>query len=605
MTLRGCSSDSEMICVAEMVPFIPEYCFYMFVVALIIDGVLFFSLKNKIPKAFAYMAFLEIIIIILISNGNTFQSHGGYNRLFFMISLILNLINIKLIGAIYNIFKKYPKITISIIIILSISLYFLIYIYWFGKSCRNWDNGMKHTRMSRKNCKFPEPKICFYDLTNNWFDLSSLLNKEECSQVKNNIPIIKESADFVAYPKTQYFSRDEKNVEVYQKNILTKMKKINESQILFERHEVVLDQRNDEKKILINVFRNESLIDRSLSIMNNRNFSKPIAKNILMIFIDSLSRQHFSRKLSKTYKWIENYYQSKTSSHESFQFLKYHATASYTTPNMLKIFYGTTYDQANTSYPLSLKFKQQGYITGKSNNFCGSTFFDVSATESELKDLDMESYDHENIGLFCDPNYHKMDEVGPYGYKEGPYSMFRRCLYGKDTHAHVLDYGNKFWRTYQDMPKVLEVGFLDDHEPTNEVIQYLDVPLYNFLSGLEEDNLLKDTTIVFYADHGHHVNIFYHLFQLRDLQYELRLPMMFFLLPKNLARKYGDNLRRYEQNLVAAYDLYNSFSFLAGDSHFNINGVNIFEKNKKARCCEDADLDDFCICKCKNKFRGI
>jgi len=81
--------------------------------------------------------------------------------------------------------------------------------------------------------------------------------------------------------------------------------------------------------------------------------------------------------------------------------------------------------------------------------------------------------------------------------------------------------------------------------------------------------------------------------------------MMFFLLPKNLARKYGDNLRRYEQNLVAAYDLYNSFSFLAGDSHFNINGVNIFEKNKKARCCEDADLDDFCICKCKNKFRGI
>ena len=599
-TLKGCSSHSEMGCLVEMVPMIPEMCFCVLLVTLIIDGVLFLSLKHAIPKASAYLAIIEIIIVVVISNGHSWQNHGGYNRLFFIFFLILNLVTINVLGTIYKIFKKYPKVTTSTVIILSVSLYLLIVVYWFGRSCRSWDVGMKNTRISKENCELPEPKVCFYDLTNNWFDLSSLLNKNDCSKVRNNIPILQEPADFIAYPKTQHFLRYEKNFEVYQKNILAQMKKINESQINDERHEVVLDQRNDEKKILINVFRNESLIKRSQTILNNPDSPRPIAQNILMVFIDSVSRQHFARKLSKTYEWLENHYQNKTSPHESFQFFKYHTSAAHTVPNMMRIFYGTDYDHANNSYPLSLKFKKQGYITAKSNNYCGSTFFDVSITEPELQGLNMESADHENTALFCDPNYQKMNKDGSYGYMEGSFAMVRRCLYGKDTYDHVLDYGNKFWHTYQEMPKVLEIGFMDGHEPSNELLQYLDMPLYNFFSGLERENLLQDTAIVFYADHGHHVNIFYHLFQLKDLQYELRLPMIFMIVSRNLADKYRDSLKSYEQNIVTAYDIYNSFSFLSGDSQFRGDGVNLFEKREKHRCCSDLDLEkDFCICKCK------
>ncbi len=61
---------------------------------------------------------------------------------------------------------------------------------------------------------------------------------------------------------------------------------------------------------------------------------------------------------------------------------------------------------------------------------------------------------------------------------------------------------------------------------------------------MDKSNQLKDTTIIFYSDHGHHVNIFYYLFELKDLVYELRLPMMFILLPRELSDNYGQNLKK-------------------------------------------------------------
>ena len=598
-TLRGCSSDAEMLCVGEMVPLIPRFCFYMFIVGLIIDGIIYLSLKKVLQKECGYLALFEIIIIVAISNGHSFQSHGGYNRLFFIVALILNLITINLIGLLYKIFTKHPKVVGSLVIGLGFVLYLLIFVYWFGSSCANWEKGFKNTHITKEFCELPQPQTCFYDLTSNWFDLSSLLNKNDCSKVKNDIPLLQEDADFVAYPKTQFFSRQEKYFEAYQKTILAQMKKVSETQIYEEGHEVVLDQRNNYKNIMINIFPNQTLIKRSTDILAlNGTTSKP--QNILMIFIDSVSRQHFRRKLPKTHKWLDNYYQNKTSHLESFQFFKYHTSAAHTTPNMMKIFYGTTYENASLSYPLSLKFKENGYITAKSNNFCGSTYFDISESEAELEKLNMESFDHENTAMFCDPNYQKTGEDGSYGYMEGSFAMVRRCLYGKDTHEHVLDYGNKFWRSYKDQHKVLEVGFMDGHEPSSELLQYLDRPLYNFLSDLEKDNLLNDTAIVFYADHGHHVNIFYHLFQLNDLQYELRLPMIFLILPRNLADKYGDQIRSHEQNLIAAYDIYNTFSFLGGSQDMHPEGWNLLKTNYTQRCFIDVGLEeDFCICKCK------
>ena len=94
--------------------------------------------------------------------------------------------------------------------------------------------------------------------------------------------------------------------------------------------------------------------------------------------------------------------------------------------------------------------------------------------------------------------------------------------------------------------------------------------------------------------------IFYHLFKLKDLQYEMRLPMLYMILPRNLADKYRENIKSYEQNMMGAFDIYNTLNFIAGSSHSHPKGVNLLERTAKTRCSPDIDIpEDFSICKCK------
>jgi hypothetical protein len=91
--------------------------------------------------------------------------------------------------------------------------------------------------------------------------------------------------------------------------------------------------------------------------------------------------------------------------------------------------------------------------------------------------------DHESISYACDPNYHDpQNSFSPY---MGPFSIFRRCLYGKDTYEHVMDFGKKFINAYPNEKKVVWLDFIDMHEGTGEVINYLDKPLSKFLKEIQ------------------------------------------------------------------------------------------------------------------------
>ena len=59
--------------------------------------------------------------------------------------------------------------------------------------------------------------------------------------------------------------------------------------------------------------------------------------------------------------------------------------------------------------------------------------------------------------------------------------MYRRCLYGKDTFEYSLDFGTNFINAYKDKPKVLNLELIDMHEPTGEVVKFMDSKLEAFL----------------------------------------------------------------------------------------------------------------------------
>lgn len=103
--------------------------------------------------------------------------------------------------------------------------------------------------------------------------------------------------------------------------------------------------------------------------MNNSN---RIAKNIVVIFIDAVSRRGAHRFLPKSLEQL-----SKTKEN-FYEFFRYHAIRKSTAENLLQFFYNKKHPAA---YPEDFKdgelvpmvfekIKNQGYITSSSSDVC-------------------------------------------------------------------------------------------------------------------------------------------------------------------------------------------------------------------------------------------
>jgi len=401
----------------------------------------------------------------------------------------------------------------------------------------------------------------------------------------------------VGFPKTTHYSRNDRATENFQMNILQNMSNLtSEEQVKQEQAEIVLNRKGANPEIQINIFRNETVVKRTIENAKNQN-AKPISKNFLIIYIDAISRQHFRRQYPKTYAWINQYYQDKTAKREAFQFFRYHSVGGHTSPNALQFYYGASITNKLPGVEINKYFKDQGFVTGMSRNLCDSAHMDY--TQKEFENLQFEPFDHENIAMFCDPNFHRL--ANPYGLEVGPYSSFRRCLYGRDTYEYVLEYGEKFWDTYSDRPKFLDLSFLDAHEPTAELAQYMDGDLYDFLVRMDGKGAFDDTTILFMADHGHHLNVFYFLFGFEDLMLEWKLPMMYALMPRNEADQHGSQLMANEQKLVGGWDIYNFFQTMSGANTFKEGGRNLLEKIPASRSFSEFQVDADYKCACQDQ----
>ena len=128
-----------------------------------------------------------------------------------------------------------------------------------------------------------------------------------------------------------------------------------------------------EGKVEINLQKNETLAKERKKKENKDS----LYKNILLIYIDAISRSHFLLSLKNLSKFIEKFMlknENKKENFSSFQFFKYHSLGSFTHVNVQPMFYGNSI--------LSMKGvdfgkygKENGYILGQSNNHCAHTLF--------------------------------------------------------------------------------------------------------------------------------------------------------------------------------------------------------------------------------------
>jgi hypothetical protein len=287
----------------------------------------------------------------------------------------------------------------------------------------------------------------------------------------------------------------------------------------------------------------------------------------MILFFDSVSRRNGLRQFKKTLKFIEKFMPYKGFSNKlypnekyhSFQFMKYHSFKYNTGGNYPKMFYGR--DRGEKMIRITKYFKQNGYVTAFSNDFCNldSCLLPRNMSLEEIAD-------HEYI--LCDPN------------SRGINSMLKRCLYDKTNVEYQLEYGNQFWRKYKNNRKFLLIVNNDGHEGTLEIIKYDDEYAYKFLTNLFNENLLKETVVMFLSDHGCTMPSLYHFND--AFNFDMSLPMFYILIYDNKNFSYN-KLYKYlyenQQKFITGYDIYNTIAHLAyGKKYKQIKDK---EKSKK------------------------
>jgi len=285
----------------------------------------------------------------------------------------------------------------------------------------------------------------------------------------------------------------------------------------------------------------------------------PYSNNIMILYIDSVSRVNSLRQLKKTLKFFEKFMSYKGASPEkfsstkfhSFQFFKYHSFTLHTTSNYPILFYGRP---RNSRIVLITKYlKENGYITCYSGELC-----DKDNTRTLHNFTTEEVYDHQFI--ICDPN------------KEHININTIRCLYGKQNIEHLYDYGEQFWKKYKDNRKYLSIVSNEGHEGTLEVLKYADNIIFNFLNNLFMNNLLKDSSIILLSDHGVGMPSIYYPYDFYKL--EEHLPMLYMIINDRKNISYEEQYKyiyENQQSFISGYDIYNTLgNLIFGDEYYFI-----------------------------------
>ena len=562
--------------------------------------------------------------LYLYDNGDNFENHGYYNFYGFIILIFLIIPVLLYITYIIKlILAKSYKMILCVLIPILINFLIVAIKYQYLLNCNGYHiglNGMKiDDNKDKYSCFYDYPKKCYIDILSPFMDYSSFAGN--CKTIRN----LKEQKKYFTYflieekdyknttrfgfPITtneKYSLRTQNDIKHFNervsKNIID-MDIYDKQETKNERPEVILDFSEDKNGIIkINIEKNKSLSEerKKLGEENRSKFD-----NILFIFIDSLSREHFKRKMKKTKRFIEQFMKKENDmDYKSYQFMKYTTFDAFTQMSAQPMFYGEKMDPETSNGTFILKYmKKTGYITGQSINLCSRELF--VTMNNCLNKVEFSDFDHENVAMFCDANYYNRDN--PYPLLQGGFSVLRRCLYGKDSFEYVLEYGQKFWETYKDNKKFLRLGFIDAHERTQEVIKYLDEPLFLFLNYLFKKKLLEKTAIFFVSDHGNGMYGLYRDLKADDFLFERTLAFWFMILHNFKKEEEMKNLEENQQTFLTPYDIFDTLSDIIFDEEIiDVHtrqdlGKSVFRtidsKNRNCMKYSEWPLDEMCHCR--------
>ena len=536
--------------------------------------VLFFQLCCFSFKLHIFHFLICFYIFYSLSHGYSFEDHGLLNFIGFLsiisLIIIIGLILKGFISLTIFIYKAHNFKKFSYVIILSFFYYDII----DPINCSDWGKGLNDTSIENDlkiyGCQIKYPKSCPYKILKYVQDLTkfyhincsvSHLNNKDIIFENSQSPFILNNSKKIGFPLTNkdIIGRlDGKDDTMLTKYVLDNLFDIENNTQNISDYELILDfSKNDLGEYIIDLKYNNTL-SKERKLLENK--ITPYSENIMILFIDSVSRGNSIRQLTKTLNFFEKFMpynggfnpEYPEEKFHSFQFFKYHSFQFHTSGNFPRLFYGNA-REVDKIVLLTKYFKENGYVTNYNSDSCqkDNTRTLHNLTESEV-------YDHQF--LLCDPNIAHF--ITP----------FIRCLHGKTDAEHLYNYANQFWRKYVNNRKFSVVILNDGHEGTLEALKYTDTIIYNYLISLFNDDLLKDTSVFLLSDHGVVMPSLYSLNDFYNL--EMDLPMLYLLINDRKNISYNQQylyIHKNQQTFITAYDIYNTINHLLyGDQYISI-----------------------------------
>ena len=551
--------------------------------------ILVYLLELIIIKFSSKLNLIHIFIVFLLfykyNHGYQFDDHGFFNFAAYCLLLVIFLTIFYIFKGLFYLFKKNNY---SFLIICLFAICFYLSILSINPiNCNDWAKGLNNSKIendaNKYGCQVNIPKRCSYKILHYTQDITKI-KRINCQNIKtyakknylsqSKSPYINEKTKKIGLPLTNkdpicfLDCVDGKAIKDYFLSHLIDMD--NKNIINKNNSEIIIDfSKSEFGDMIINVNYNETLSKERKQLENN---SLPFSNNIMIIYLDSVSRVYAIRQLKKTINFFEKFISYKGGFHEryptetfhSFQFFKYHSFKDYTRDNYPRLFYGN--DRNKTKFVRITKYlKENGFITSYSSDVCER---DNIRT---LHNLTIDEIDDHQM-LLCDPNTEMYTK------------NTIKCLYGKINIEHLLEYTNQFWRKYKNNRKFSLIASNEAHEGTLESLKYVDDLIINHLNSLFNDNLLKESSIFLLSDHGAGMPSIYYLTDF--YQYEFNLPMLFVIINDRKNMTYNEqylNIYENQQAFITAYDIYNTISHLMyGSKYEDIQNKTIYNDTPKS-----------------------
>ena len=339
--------------------------------------------------------------------------------------------------------------------------------------------------------------------------------------------------------------------------------------------------------------------------------TSPPPMSVLVLLLDAVSREQFSRRLPRTRQWLEAVHGRGAT---VFDFQRMHAVGFNTGPNTGALFRGKrSSDDAMSNFlgksdagPWNSSFAvAPGTVAerGKAGQRLIWALAQASGAVTSMVQGMCQSwtgtYPHapgsglhfDAFAPMCDIEAHPYPH--PFSNLDGPFSIVQRCLRGRNVHSWLLDWLAEQQARYAARHRWSIGLFMEGHEGTGEVLRSMDGDMSRFLQGLTgcvdtplqadgalrgggskpkvcKGGALNNTLVFLMADHGGHMGPYSVGSKTGNL--ENQLPLFSVMAPDwwLAARpEAAAALATNQFRLMSSYDVYNGWKSLLALPEFH------------------------------------